>query len=242
MTTVLITGANRGVGLGLAKEYAADGAEVIACCREPAKAEALKKLAASSKSVRIVPLDVADDASIASLKRALGDQPIDILINNAGINGTPKAQSADCVDAESWMMTMRVNALAPVLISQALRDNLRRGSEKRLVAITSVFGSTSVDYAAESAVRRERYAYRASKAALNNGMRGLARDWADEGVVVGVFDPGWVRTDMGGERAVASPKSISLEECARHLIRRIAELTPATSGSLQDYQGKELAW
>src|SRR5215470_4076692 len=106
MTTVLITGANRGVGLALVRQYAADEANVIACCRDPAKADALNELAASSGGrVRITELDVGDTASIASLKRSLRDEPIDIIINNAGINGTPKDQSAARIDAENWMDT-----------------------------------------------------------------------------------------------------------------------------------------
>src|SRR4051812_1541446 len=112
MTTVLITGANRGVGLALARRYAAEGAAVIACCRDPGKADALRDLLATAGfDVRIMRLDVADEASIRSLKRELGDQPIDILINNAGINGTPKEQTANRIDAEGWMQTVRVNSL-----------------------------------------------------------------------------------------------------------------------------------
>lgn len=243
MTTVLITGANRGLGLALARLYAADGAEVIVCCRDPETACALKQLAGLSEGrVRIMPLDVADEASIASLKRALGNQPIDILINNAGTNGTPKAQSADCIDAEGWITTLRVNALSPILIAQALRDNLKRSSEKKLAAISSDLGSTGVDYGSTSSVRSERYAYRASKAALNNGMRGLARDWAADGVLVGILNPGFVRTDMTGARGVASAASISAEESARGLIRRIAELAAANSGAFRDYLGETISW
>ncbi|MCK1709604.1 SDR family oxidoreductase [Bradyrhizobium sp. 143] len=242
MTTVLITGANRGIGLALARRYAADGGEVIGCCRDPEKADALKELAASSGGrVRIVQLDVANEASIASLKRSLSDQPIDILINNAGINGTPKAQSANCIDPEGWMTTMRVNALSPILIAQALRDNLRRSSEKKLVAITSDFGSTGTDWGPTTNAS-ERYSYRASKAALNNGMRALSRDWAADGVLVGILNPGFVRTDMGGERAAASSAGISAEDSARGLARRIAELTPANSGTFQNYRGETIPW
>ncbi|WFU62622.1 SDR family oxidoreductase [Bradyrhizobium brasilense] len=239
MTRVLITGANRGIGLALARQYAADSAEVIACCRNPSTARALRELVASTGGkVRTLPLDVADDASIASLKRAIGDLPLDVLINNAGINGTPKAQSAERIDVEGWMTTMRINALAPILIAQALRDNLLRGSDKKLVAISSDYASTGTNYGSS----RDRYAYRASKAALNNGMRGLARDWADDGILVGILYPGWVRTDMGGERAAASPNSISAEHSALCLTRRIAELTPATSGAFLDYNGETLDW
>ncbi|MCK1680160.1 SDR family oxidoreductase [Bradyrhizobium sp. 147] len=239
MTRVLITGANRGIGLALARQYATDGAEVIACCRDPSTARSLEELVTSfGGQVRIIQLDVADDASIASLKRTIGEVPVDILINNAGINGTPKAQSAERIDVEGWMTTMRINALAPILIAQAMRDNLLRSSEKKLVAISSDYASTGTNYGSS----RDRYAYRASKAALNNGMRALARDWAEDGILVGILYPGWVRTDMGGERASASPTSISAEHSALCLTRRIAELTPATSGAFLDYNGETLDW
>jgi NAD(P)-dependent dehydrogenase (short-subunit alcohol dehydrogenase family) len=187
-------------------------------------------------------LEVAHEASIASLKRALGDQPIDILINNAGINGTPKPQSADALDADNWVNTMRVNALSPMLLSYALRENLKRSAQKKLVSISSDMGSTGTDYGATSLVKSERYAYRASKAALNNGMRGLARDWAIDGITVLMVNPGFVQTDMTGARALASPASITAEASARNIVARIAELTPEASGAFRDHGGAVLAW
>ncbi|MCK1758652.1 SDR family oxidoreductase [Bradyrhizobium sp. 137] len=228
MSTVLITGANRGIGLALARQYATEGAEVLACCRDPAKADDLKELAASSGGrVRIIPLDVADESSIESLKRTLGDKPIDILINNAGISGL----SADRIEVEGYMATMRVNALAPMLIAQTLYDNLQHSTQKKLVAITSIMGSTS-------SAAGGKYAYRASKAALNNGMRGLSRAWARDGILVALLNPGYVQTEMvKGQVAF-----ISAVECARGLIARIAELTPATSGVFQDYRGVKIRW
>jgi len=228
MSTVLITGANRGIGLALAQQYATEGAEVLGCCRHPAKADELKALAASSSGrVRIIPLDVADESSIASLQRTLGDQPIDILINNAGISGL----SADRIEAEGYMTTMRVNALAPMLIAQTLYDNLRHSTQKKLVAITSIMGSTS-------SAAGGKYAYRASKAALNNGMRGLSRAWARDGILVALLNPGYVQTEMvKGQVAF-----ISADECASGLIARISELTPATSGVFQDYRGVKIRW
>ncbi|MDF0498645.1 SDR family oxidoreductase [Bradyrhizobium yuanmingense] len=236
MTTVLITGANRGVGLALAREYTSSGADVIACCRDPAKADALKELErASGGRVRILPLDVTDETSIASLKTTLGDQAIDILINNAGVLG-PKNQSPDGIDAEGWMSALRVNALAPVLLSLALADNLKRSREKKLVAISSDYGSVSIVWPPTTSARN-RYAYRASKAALNSGMRALSSDWAADGVIVGLFNPGWVQTDMGGPTA-----RITAEQSASGLVRRIAELTAETSGCFNDYDGKPIAW
>jgi NAD(P)-dependent dehydrogenase (short-subunit alcohol dehydrogenase family) len=203
---------------------------VIACCRNPARADALKELVkATGERVRILQLDVSDDASIASLKRELGDQPIDVVINNAGIAG-PKDQSEERVDVEAWAATMRVNALAPVLVAQALRENLKRGSGKKLVAISSIEGSASN-------TQGGRYAYRASKAALNIVMRGLSREWMGDRILVGILDPGWVRTEMGGADALISP-----EESAGGLVCRIAALTPTTSGTFQDYRGVAIRW
>ncbi|MCK1668943.1 SDR family oxidoreductase [Bradyrhizobium sp. 153] len=240
MTTVLITGANQGIGLALAQQYAAEEADVLGCCIEPATAASLSELASLSGSrVKIIKLDVTDETSIQSLKDELRDQPIDILINNAGIIG-PENQSANCIDAEGWMTTLRVNALAPMLVALALRDNLKRGYEKKLVAISSGLGSTSID--SSSTLAPIRYAYCASKAALNNGMHALSRDWANEGVLVGILAPGFVRTSMGGAAAAADPTSISPEESASGLIRRIAELTSATSGVFQNYRGEKIPW
>lgn len=236
MTTVLITGANRGIGLALVREYAADGAEVIACCRDPANADTLKQLATSSAvRVRILQLDVADEASIASLGRAVGTEPIDILINNAAIIG-PKDQSTDCIDAEGWMTTLRVNALGPMLIAQTLRGNLKRGRDKKLVAISSNWGSNGMNWGGDKP-GRNRIAYRTSKAALNNGMHALSRDWAVDGIIVGIFHPGSVRTDMNVPSAPMSP-----EESARALKNTIAELTPATNGAFKDYRGEAIPW
>jgi NAD(P)-dependent dehydrogenase (short-subunit alcohol dehydrogenase family) len=230
MTTVLVTGANRGIGLEFVRQYAAEGAEVIACCRNPDAAAELQALAgASGGRVRVMRLDVANAADIAALKAALAGQPIDILINNAGISG-PRRQSADDIDLEGWLETFRINTVAPVAISQALRANLKAGAEKKLAAITSQLGSTANNGG-------QRYAYRSSKAALNNAMRGLSRDWAGDGIAVGIYHPGWVRTDMGGASAPLTP-----EASVRGLRQRIAELGPKTSGAYRDYSGAELPW
>lgn len=226
-TTVLITGANAGIGLALAKRYAGEGAAVIATCRNPAGADDLKALAASSgERVRILPLDVANEVSIASLKSTVGDEPIDILINNAGMNLQPKNQ----VVPENWMTVMRVNALGPMLVAQAFRDNLVMSSQKKLVAITSILASIST-------ARDGNFAYRQSKVALNMGMRVLSRDWADDGILVGLLNPGWVGTRMGGDYFW-----ITADECAEALSLRIAELSPANSGVFQDYRGVVSRW
>ncbi|HEY1752749.1 MAG TPA: SDR family oxidoreductase [Caulobacteraceae bacterium] len=230
MTTVLVTGANRGLGLEFVRQYAAAGAEVIACCRDPAAAPELAALASGSGGrVRTLALDVADEAQVAQLAETLAGRPIDILINNAGISG-PRRQSSDAIDMAGWAETFRVNTIAPVAVAQALHANLKAGREKKLVAITSQLGSTANNGG-------QRYAYRSSKAALNNAMRGLSRDWAGDGIAVGIFHPGWVRTDMGGGGAPLSP-----EASVTGLRQRIAELGPANSGAYLDYSGAALPW
>ena len=225
MTTVLITGANRGIGLEFTRQYLAEGAQVIACCRNPAKVEALNAIAAAHPGrVEILPLDVADPAQIEALTTALGERAIDILINNAGIYGPPE------IDPDGWLETFRVNAIAPVLVSRALRGALKRGKDKKLVAITSVLGSTAGNGGGM-------YAYRSSKAALNNAMRGLSLDWAADGILVGILHPGWVKTDMGGQAAPVTP-----QQSVTGLRARIAEMTPANTGAYRDYAGADLPW
>jgi Dehydrogenases with different specificities (related to short-chain alcohol dehydrogenases) len=224
MTTVLITGANRGLGLEFARQYQAEGADVIACCRHPAEADSLKQL-----GVRVMELDVGDLASIAALAGILKDVAIDILVSNAGIWG-PQAQSADGCDPEAVMETLRVNAVAPLRLAQAFKPNLKAGHDKKLAVLTSKMGSISDSSGGE-------IAYRASKAALNMIMHVAAKDWTRDGILVGIFHPGWVRTDMGGPSAPLDAKT-----SVTGLRARIAELSPQTSGRFLDYAGTEIRW
>jgi NAD(P)-dependent dehydrogenase (short-subunit alcohol dehydrogenase family) len=224
MATVLITGANRGLGLEFARQYAAAGFDVIGCCRAPGKAEALAKL-----GVRVEALDVASAESAAGLAKALHGTPIDILIANAGWYG-PEAQDADACDFDGFLETFRINSLGPLRIAQALRENLIAGREKKLAVLTSKMGSISDSSGGY-------LAYRASKAALNMIAHGLARGWQRDGISVAILHPGWVKTDMGGPNAPLSPP-----ESIKGMIARIAELTPATSGTFIDYAGKPIGW
>jgi NAD(P)-dependent dehydrogenase (short-subunit alcohol dehydrogenase family) len=230
MARILVTGANRGIGLEFVRQYAAEGAEVLACARDPAAADELASLAqASGGRVRVLKLDVADAGAIRALGGELAGEALDVVINNAGISG-PRPQSAEAIDPEGWVGAFRVNTMAPLLIAQALHENLKRGGEKKLVAITSQLGSIANNSGGQ-------YAYRSSKAALNDAMKGLSRDWAGEGILVGIFHPGWVQTDMGGRGA-----PVSVEGSVKGLRQRIAELTPETSGSFRDYSGAALPW
>ena len=228
MTTILVTGANRGIGLELVRQYIADGVGVIACCRKPAEAKELNALAKTGK-VRVMALDVGDASSAAALAQALRGEAIDILINNAGVFG-PEEQSALESDYDGFAQTFRVNSIGPLIVSQALRDNLKAGHDRKLAVLTSKMGSIS-----DSSTGA--LAYRASKAAVNMIMHVLARDWAADGILVAILHPGWVRTDMGGPSALITP-----QESVRGLRARIAELSSETSGHYLDFRGKEIAW
>jgi NAD(P)-dependent dehydrogenase (short-subunit alcohol dehydrogenase family) len=228
MTTVLITGANRGIGLEFAKQYAEEGATVIACCRAPEKADALQAMT-KTKGIEVSPLDVTEPKSVEALKAALDGRPIDILINNAGVSG-PRREPKNSIDFAGWVGTFTTNSIAPMLVAVALHDNLKAGKLKKLVTITSMMGSISGHGGGA-------YAYRASKAAVNSVMHGLSKEWAKDGIVVGIFHPGWVRTDMGGAGAPVSPT-----DSVKGLRAQIAKLGKANSGEYRDYTGHEIAW
>jgi len=230
MTTILITGANRGIGLEFVRQYARTGADILACCRKPAEAGDLEQIALQSGRTKLLELDVADPRSIHALKGELGDMAIDILINNAGVGG-PDPQTADAIDYDQWLTTFRINSMAPLIVAQAFHDNLRRSDAKKLVTITSGLGSIA------NSGGGGWYGYRASKAAVNMVMHGLARDWAKDGILVGIFAPGWVRTDMGGHSAPLSP-----EQSVRDLRQRIDELSTKTSGKYLDHTGEQIPW
>jgi NAD(P)-dependent dehydrogenase (short-subunit alcohol dehydrogenase family) len=179
--------------------------------------------------VRVMELDVADPAGIATLADTLKDVAIDVLVSNAGIWG-PRAQSADTCAPEAVQETLRVNAVAPFRLAQTFKPNLKAGRDKKLAVLTSKMGSISDSSGGE-------IAYRASKAALNMIMHAVAKDWARDGILVGLFHPGWVRTDMGGPSAPLDAKT-----SVTGLRARIAELSPRTSGRFLDYAGKEIGW
>src|SRR5262245_8017424 len=225
--TVLITGANRGLGLEFSQQYAAEGARVLACARRPGEAKPLLDLAAASKGkITVHPLDVASDASVEHLARDIGAEPIDILINNAGVYGGEHQRLGD-IDYETWARTLNVNTLGPVRVVEALRANMVKGREKKVIAITSAMGSnTRHDGAA--------LIYRSSKAALNNAMRGLAIALKTDGIIVVPMHPGWVQTDMGGSSAPLTPKQSIAE-----MRRMISDLSPSDSGRYLNYDGSE---
>jgi len=225
MATVLITGANRGIGLEFARQYVEDGWRVIATSRTPETAEALRSL---GDAVALHRLDVADFAAVAALGSELGRETIDVLIANAGVAG-PRGMTPESVDAAGWGDTFRVNAMAPLALAGAFKTQVARSEQRKMIAITSRLGSMAAN--AEGGM----YAYRASKAALNAVWRSFALDHPE--LIAAVLHPGWVRTDMGGKQA-----ALSVEESVAGLRRVIAGLDKARSGGFYNYDGSPIPW
>ncbi len=223
MSTVLITGAARGLGLDFVKQYAAKGWKVHACARRP---EALKGVAGE-----IVPhqLEVTDYGRVRALAGKLAGEAIDVLICNAGVAGRD-ATTLGSIDAKTWRETFEVNALAPLMMAEAFVDHVARSSQKKLVAISSRLGSIALTDGG-------RYAYRASKAALNMEWKSLSRDTAGKGLVCVVLHPGWVQTDMGGSGA-----TLTVDQSVPAMVGVIDRLKPSDNGRFINYDGSEIAW
>lgn len=223
-STVLITGAMRGLGRVMAQQYAAAGRRVIACGR------AMTPAAEDG----IVPetLDVADPASILDLARRLDGMPIDVLINNAGIRGdTGGLQS---LEPDDFLEVMRINTLGPLLVTRALLPNLLSGKRKIVANISSRAGSI-----AEGTLDDDDgdYAYRCSKASLNMATVKLAQDLRADGITVVSLHPGWVKTDMGGDDAV-----VPVADSATGLRRIIDGATLADSAGFRAFDGQAVSW
>ncbi len=225
--TVLITGANRGLGLEFTRQFAAEGWHVIATCRQP---NAAKALAAIKGDVRVRALDTTDSVQVGALARALKSETIDLLINNAGIYG-PRKVAFGRVNQEAWRDVFQVNVMGPMMVSEALADHVARSTGKTIVTLTSMMGSIALNESGGS------YIYRSSKSALNMVMKGLSVSLKPRGITVVLIHPGWVRTDMGGASA-----HLSTEESVTAMRRIIAGLKPDDNGRFFNYDGKEIPW
>ena len=226
MPTVLITGANRGIGLEFARQYAEAGYRVHAACRTPGSADALGSL---GKGVKLHALDVTDHGRIEALAAGLKGEAIDIVINNAGIYGAQ--QELGKIDYAAWEEVMRVNTLAPLKMAECFLPHLEAGKMKMIASLTSRMGSIAENDAGGV------YIYRSSKAALNAAARSLAIDLAPRGITVIVFHPGWVKTDMGGAGAL-----IDAETSVGGMRAVIAGAGPKDSGRFFNYDGTEVPW
>ena len=242
MKTICITGANRGLGLELARQYLENGFRVIATCRLPESADELKKLQQKhDEHLLIHALDVCSQHSITQFAQTV-DTPIDILINNAGIPAGTRGQfnfpPVDALSVEQtenmisrWQQVLHTNTIAPLMLSMALLKNLEKGKEKKIVIISSRMGSIEDNDTGKS------YLYRSSKAAVNAVAKSLSLDMAEKGICVGLLHPGWVKTDMGGTDA-----DISAQVSVTGMRVVIEELNCNTPIKLYRYDGGILPW
>lgn len=230
MPSVLITGANRGIGLELTRLFAQNSWRVFACCRTPEKASDLGQLAQDfGERVSVHSLEVTDDLSIDSLALSLKDEPLDLLVNNAGIMGGEK-QGIQEMDFAAWEETFRVNTIAPFRVFQAFLPNLKLSPAPKVATISSQMGALNRESAGA-------YAYRSSKAAVNKVMQTLACEMAMENFIITLFHPGWVKTDMGGAHA-----DITTEESAAGLYQKMSRLEPRDNGKFYKWNGEEHPW
>lgn len=227
MATYLITGANRGIGLELARQLKAAGHAVIGTAREPGEARQLRDVAD-----RVLRLDIADAPSVRAMAAELGETPIDVLVNNAAV-GMDKS-GFDELDMDRLERDISLNSVGTMRVTQALMRNLRAGGAKKIVGITSILGSIELT---GGSMGGGSYAYRAGKAALNMLVRTLAADLAKEGFTCFVVHPGWVRTRMGGQEAPLSP-----QESVAGMVPVIERAGKEQNGAFLDYRGKAVAW
>jgi NAD(P)-dependent dehydrogenase (short-subunit alcohol dehydrogenase family) len=232
MSTVIVTGANRGLGLELARVYAGRGDRVIAGCRNPAAADELATL-----TEQVHALDIGDEHSIAAFIAAIGEQPVDIVVNNAGID----ARNLGAADSERDVLTqtpqqlmgqIEVNAVGPWLLSRGLLPHLRRSDRPRIANVTSQIGSMEVS----QRIGRD-VGYAVSKAALNMITVKLASRLRDEGIIAIVLHPGFLRTDMGGTAATMEPA-----DAARQIVALVDALTIADTGTFRRWDGSVHPW
>jgi NAD(P)-dependent dehydrogenase (short-subunit alcohol dehydrogenase family) len=231
MKTVLITGANRGIGLEHVRRFVERGIQILAAVRSPTDAGELRELAdAPGSTIKILPYDAADPAAPAGLKAALGDTSIDLLFANAGVMGDRK-QSFGSVDVEEVLHLVRVNSLAPLKLAEALADNVANSANKLIALQSSQMGSIGDNSSSGY------YAYRVSKAALNMVAKSMSNDLRSRGVITVALHPGWVQTRMGGAGA-----PVTVAQCVAGQQALFDRLKLSDSGHFFNYDGRELPW
>lgn len=231
MSTILVTGANRGLGLELVKQYLGQGDQVIALCRDPDNAPELNAL---SGKLDVEKCDISNFSEVDRLAEKISDTPIDIIINNAGAFGPKEHLTGDLrqsfghMDYSLWADLFNINCMASMKVAESLIDNIRAGSDKKIINITAILGSIGT-------TDKGFYAYRSSKAAINMTMRALSIELAAEGITVLMLNPGWVKTDMGGDKAPFTP-----EQSVRNLRKLISEKGINETGSFFEYDGSTI--
>ena len=231
MNTILVTGANRGLGLEWARQYAAAGWRVHATCRHPESAAELAALVSHHDTVSIHRLDVCDSEQIHTLQLDLEEARIDVLLNNAGVYLDKFASEFGGIDYEAWSRTFAVNTLGAVRVSEAFAGQVARSKKKLVVAITSHMGSITEITSAGN------YAYRSSKAALNAAMKGLSWALMGRGIGVLLLHPGWVKTRMGGPDA-----PLAIGESVAGMRKLVDGFAPEMNARFFRYNGTEIPW
>lgn len=235
MPTVLITGASRGLGMEFARAYAAEGWKVIATCRHPETATTLKNLPGD---VQVRSLDIVDADQIKSLAGDLAALPIDVLLNNAGIHGPRDANGTfGNLDVAAWLEVVRVNAMAPLKVTEAFLPQVLASEQKKIVFISSRAGSIAERGSLPHHKTGGPYIYRSSKAILNAVAKALAFDLRSKGVSVVVLHPGWVKTELGGRDA---PTDTATSVAAIRAV--ISQASPADNGVFRNYDGTIIPW
>ena len=227
MPTVLITGANRGLGLEFVRQYADNNWKVIATCRDPESAKDLYDIQGDKE---ILPLDVTDFKAIEQTSELLRSEKIDVLLNNAGVYD-PDKNGLGKTNFDDWTKMLRINTIAPLKIVESFISQVASSKRKVIVSISSLLGSLSANDTGGQ------YAYRSSKSALNSVNKSLSIDLARKGIISIVISPGWARTDMGGPNAAVDPiDSVS------GIRRVINNLKPEDSGKFFNYDGSNIDW
>ena len=238
MSNIMITGANRGLGLGFAKKFAQNGWNVLAMCRNLDNIDGLNALS-KKFSVSINYLDVLDYSSIEESAKTLKDVPIDILLNNAGIQGAIP-QNYYNIDYDEWVKVFSTNVMSTMKVSQSFINNIEASKKKLIVNVSS--GTSSINQkkiitSKPSSDKGELYLYRTSKTALNMISRCMAWELMPRGVAVVLLGPGWVRTRLGGPKA-----KLSIDESINNCYPLINSWTIKNTGSFYLYDGSKIPW
>ena len=230
MTNILITGANRGLGLGFVKKYIEKNVHIMCTTRDISGSKEL--LAYKEKypdNIEIFELDLLKDNAAVTLANFTKDKPIDILVNNAGVGSSN--QHFQAVSSNPWLEVLKVNLIAPLMITQAVIENVKKSSAKKIYFLSSQLGSIADNKSGGM------YIYRSSKTGLNQVVKSLSIDLKAYGITVVSLHPGWVKTDMGGPNA-----PVSIDESVEGMIRVIGTTDIKETGKFLNYDGRELPW
>ena len=230
MANVLVTGANRGLGLGFVKNYLGKNVNVVSTTRDIKNSRELLALKERfPENLEIFELDLLKESAGYTLANFLGNRPIDILINNAGIGSTN--QHFQAVSPKPWLEVLKVNLIAPLMVTQSIIDNVKKSVDKKIYFLSSQLGSIGDNKSGGM------YIYRSSKTGLNQVVKSLSVDLKSQGITVVSLHPGWVKTDMGGPNA-----PVSIDESIKGMMQVIDKTDIRDTGRFLNYDGKELPW